>query len=1200
MSDEVGAVISDENILKRYPLPIAHEYKQLVELRGGRWRERCLQLTDVLDFSLRYCALIALGDYYGGDLVEGDPVLDQFVVRQLIAPSLQDLWELLRRVMAVYHGRHDILAMPDLYKFCYDAEGELRPQMRLVERLILQFALPLADPKRVSPSDEAQHQELYEAYEPQVKGLLAALSFVENYQLLRVFDAQPRGGGSVWRVKVLMGSEARREVEQWEMLAPPGRLGVALWDPGRQHLLPLHPFALFEHCPECSKELYSPPEELFLYQQTKEGQLVYLGLRESLGLTHRMPTREYVDALRILLRVPSWPPGVEVVVGPTPMRPLDWLGIRALAATRSKNLVASYGKEKYQRQVYLQRAEADGHYQAFLQSDRAGFLVVGDSGTGKTNLLCHWVEEALRSQDIVLFYNCADVSTGEGFNLGRVVAEHLGQGIDFGALLQRLDEEQAGTQGRFIVFLDALNEHRAPQVLLKSLCEDVLLRLPEGRYGWFKVVVSCRSEAWARLERYFTALGQFYETADGVEVRLTGFKAEELPVAYGKYQQLYDLKTAFGELSEVGRRLVVDPLMMKFVAESYRGQVVPGNVETSKVFDLYRKEKVGDRDDPAIDRVEKRIVQRLVERMYEEKRDEVAARSLWGEPEIGQAVLARESVSSPYFRLLDKGVLTEHQVGGYGAAALWEEAETRVRFTYDRFFECLLAGYLMPREVTVARVKELIEEADKHNFSSLWGAVKARLFAYAEIGRTPFGKQGLLAALAQEEGHVIRGLMVDTLTTYGSSSPESIKGFLLDALLELQAESAGLVAVFVGYQLKAPEVFERAFHYPSSVVRQVAIQHTYFYWSRYRVQGERFLDELTAKASSEVKSVVLREAFRKLAGEDMDLSRLPTLSALLGTTFLLSGHLLTEPKAVKRFAQNLVDFYNDFGLAKGIVVAMVKRWVGDATLEGFRGGNVMDLDTHAIFFRRPLGDVRRKEVRELAPCMGSEPRPVEEIANKLFEWSQIVDGVISTVLAGILINRSIYEPEATLALLKRMFYEGNTISRFNVLRAMESTLQREINPCPGYLEFFNEAVLAIWAGTEPTIEIEGRRYHFSFLEWPLAFECQRKMHGKIEFVDRLLALPWDGDKLSRLTKIIDNLGIVSFLAFRMVAVKPYPLLETLSQWFHLEELNSGERERVEAALAQALARIWRAYPTEVEHFLENEPDLSRFKNSGGA
>ena len=176
--------------------------------------------------------------------------------------------------------------------------------------------------------------------------------------------------------------------------------------------------------------------------------------------------------------------------------------------------------------------------------------------------------------------------------------------------------------------------------------------------------------------------------------------------------------------------------------------------------------------------------------------------------------------------------------------------------------------------------------------------------------------------------------------------------------------------------------------------------------------------------------------------------------------------------------------------------------------------------------------------------------------------------------------------------MKRMFSEGNEMSQYNVVRTMSSVLQRRLDLCEGFLEFFNEAILDIWRGTETVVCIEGKTYGLGHLAWALTFECQKRESGKIEFVERLLDLPWDGNPVTRLKKVIDELGTVGINALKMASVKPYPVLETLSQWFDPERLDLSSAEdvkEVERAVARALARIWRAYPDEVEAFLESEP-----------
>jgi len=552
---------------------------------------------------------------------------------------------------------------------------------------------------------------------------------------------------------------------------------------------------------------------------------------------------------------------------------------------------------------------------------------------------------------------------------------------------------------------------------------------------------------------------------------------------------------------------------------------------------------------------------------------------------------------------LDKGVLTEHKVGGYGAAALWEEAETRVRFTYDRFFEYLLAGYLLSREVTVARVKELVEEADKHNFGSLWGAVKARLITYAETSPKAFTRGGLLAELAQEEGYAIRGLIVDVLVTHYLLQPTQVQNFLLEVLLKLNSPAAGLVALSSCYGLKATEatkVLEIAFSHPIPIVQQTATHAIYVFWNRHRKEGDELLNNLGKAASAELlralPSLPPQLLVSRLRGQQIDFDQFPYFRGFLGVTFLLSAHLLTEPKAAVRFTSMWTEFYAGFpSLIRPVVIALAKRYAGNIIVEAYRKSQegIINHDTLGIFTSRPLDDPLRLALKEYAPYMDTSYGSISAVADKVFELGQVVDGVISLIVVGILINHINNEPEPTLKLLQRMYYEGNAFSKYNVVRAMSSALQREGPLPPGHLEFFNEAILDLWTGEEiPIAVIKGRTYGLrGHLFFPMAFECRQKERGKLEFVDKLRARPWDGDPVCRDLAIIKELGLVGLSGLFIKQVSLYPVLETLSQWFGFEGRTEQQTEEVRQALVRTLSRLWMVYPDQVESFLADQPVL---------
>src|SRR6266496_851951 len=57
-------------------------------------------------------------------------------------------------------------------------------------------------------------------------------------------------------------------------------------------------------------------------------------------------------------------------------------------------------------EVYVHREDAEAQLHSFLGSQAAGLILVGDSGIGKTNLLCWWTEALLEAGHAVFIYGC--------------------------------------------------------------------------------------------------------------------------------------------------------------------------------------------------------------------------------------------------------------------------------------------------------------------------------------------------------------------------------------------------------------------------------------------------------------------------------------------------------------------------------------------------------------------------------------------------------------------------------------------------------------------------------------------------------------------------------------------------------------------------------------------------------------------------
>ena len=76
-----------------------------------------------------------------------------------------------------------------------------------------------------------------------------------------------------------------------------------------------------------------------------------------------------------------------------------WDEFRSAMLRRTQSELASLN-EKYIPGLYTQRAELKEVFDRFLASDKTGFLLVGDSGSGKTNFMCALANYMVGSEDI--------------------------------------------------------------------------------------------------------------------------------------------------------------------------------------------------------------------------------------------------------------------------------------------------------------------------------------------------------------------------------------------------------------------------------------------------------------------------------------------------------------------------------------------------------------------------------------------------------------------------------------------------------------------------------------------------------------------------------------------------------------------------------------------------------------------------------
>jgi DNA-binding SARP family transcriptional activator len=545
--------------------------------------------------------------------------------------------------------------------------------------------------------------------------------------------------------------------------------------------------------------------------------------------------------------------------------PWDWESCRAAAQTQVERYLAEMRREKYWAELYTTREAAESEAAAFLAGEANGLVLVSPSGVGKTNLLCHLAEKWLAEGHLVLFYHAGGALT---MDAARDVARDLCGAPDapLPELLTGLGRAAAQRDRAVVLIFDAVNEFHyldaGPPDLLKRL-DGLIGRLESPQV---KVIISCRTITWNQMD----ALGQadlFWERYHlHRPLILEPFTPEELRRAYPAYRRHFQLRTSFDALSEHTRHRCQNPLLLRLTAGVYRGRELPANAPTVAVFhDYYARQVRRDSD--------RRFLEALVARLAEARANALPLTTLAADPQLRPALGDEPDI--PYQRLRDAGVLLE--AGQYAR---------QVRFTYERFFEYLLARHYLARrergELPPGFLAEMARQA--RDYPPLWGAAIAILL----LSR----RDDDFIRLAEDNAYEAQQLLTEGLAALHRERPEQALE-LARRILRLDSTAAWQTALTAAADI-GPEAWPVYFDGASAesdLTRRMTIAHLTALWQRdpdtaFHVLAQ-MIDQVGARA----------------------MSRLPYLATTIQTVLLQPATFSLSPTNWQRLSDLSVTFY---------------------------------------------------------------------------------------------------------------------------------------------------------------------------------------------------------------------------------------------------------------------------------------------------
>ena len=467
----------------------------------------------------------------------------------------------------------------------------------------------------------------------------------------------------------------------------------------------------------------------------------------------------------------------------------------------------------YVPELYVSSSQTEAALADFLKGDAAALVILGETGIGKTNLLCHWASDLSQDGHAVFYYDCAgsihdSIETGLARDLGAANADELND------VLQHISELAAANgRSRLILIFDAINEYRRPnQVgtahLLRQI--DALVgRLPDRNV---KVVFSCRTVPWRQLHNTGKTqlLWHHYHQPEGAGepfLLLQQLDEETFALVYEKYRAHFNLQTEHDQIPPALRENLTRPFFLRMLAEAYSGRGIPVAQDSLllNIFKRFYEERINSRED-------QKFIEGLVQAMYERNRSILWFDDLEAYPDL-YAELLSEDPDSSYQRMLARGILSETPGDFFQSA--------QVRFLYDPLGSYALARLLYRQERDGSHLTALIRE--KRDFHLAWETALILLLAQPDNDN--------FARAARSQDPDLRELAVDALQQYHADQPQAALD-VLKHLLQLDSTEAQYTALKAAYFIgpAAQTVFLDIACNPDRDLRRVTKDALYLNW----------------------------------------------------------------------------------------------------------------------------------------------------------------------------------------------------------------------------------------------------------------------------------------------------------------------------------------------------------------------------------
>ncbi len=252
--------------------------------------------------------------------------------------------------------------------------------------------------------------------------------------------------------------------------------------------------------------------------------------------------------------------------------------------------------KKYIPELFLPPNEILDKFNSFLMSNSQCFSIIGESGVGKSNLMCFLAENYL-DQNIVFFYNgteiVRDIFDSIKDDCNWFFSPHIEIEEICSSLISFTNDER-----KLLLFIDAIDEVSLSNLTL--ILNELSIRIK--RYNNFKLCISCKSTEWNKfltikgnpsnlLDIIYTEEQKDLENVksndskkDNYSYNLTRFNDDELKQLDQKYRAIYKYK---GEINYKLRSELKLGFTLRVFAQVYSNKNVPKSFNDITLLEEY-------------------------------------------------------------------------------------------------------------------------------------------------------------------------------------------------------------------------------------------------------------------------------------------------------------------------------------------------------------------------------------------------------------------------------------------------------------------------------------------------------------------------------------------------------------------------------------------------------------------------------------